>query len=416
MKNIFIIIIILVLFFPLFLYAGEKPIISVLDFHTDEGISVNEMKVYISLLTSALFKTGVYTVIDVSERERLLSELEFSVSDCSDESCQLEIGKLLAAEAIVIGRIGRLGSRYILTVKMLETDTGRAINTADGVYENLDDMVDNVKNIAGEIASVHIKEEIPVVKDTEEKIVQPEEPGPVPEDMVYVGGGTFLMGKSSGPDDEKPAHEVKLGSFYMMKYEVTQKQWREVMGSNPSHFKGDNLPVENVSFNDVIIFCNRLSEKEGLTPCYSGSGENIACDFSANGYRLPTEAEWEFAARGGNKSKGYKYAGSDTIGSVAWFLGNSGDKTHPVGTKAANELGLYDMSGNVWEWCWDYYGKYDASAVTDPTGPLKGFARIKRGGSWVLLEEGCYITNRHNGGANGRSSSVGFRVVRKKEK
>jgi len=163
---------------------------------------------------------------------------------------------------------------------------------------------------------------------------------------------------------------------------VTQKQWVTVMGSNPSYSKGDDKPVEQVSWFDAVDFCNRLSAKEGLEFCYTISGTNVICDFSKNGYRLPTEAEWEFAARGGRLSRRYAYAGGNDAGAVAWYGGNSAGTTHAVGGKQANELGLYDVSGNVWEWCWDWYGSYGAGVQTDPRGPSSGQYRLLRGGSW----------------------------------
>ena len=187
--------------------------------------------------------------------------------------------------------------------------------------------------------------------------------------MVYVSGGTFTMGAtgeqdSDAFDDEKPTHSVTLNSFYLCKYEVTQALWKAVMGKNPSDFKGNNLPVENVSWNDCQTFISRLNNLTGRN------------------FRLPTEAEWEYAARGGNRSRGYKYSGSNNPSDVSWDIDNSGDKTHPVGSKRPNELGLYDMSGNVYEWCSDWYGTYSSSSQTNPTGPSSGWGRVKRGGCW----------------------------------
>ena len=215
--------------------------------------------------------------------------------------------------------------------------------------------------------------------------------------MVYVSGGTFTMGATSeqGSDaesDEKPTHNVTLSSYYICKYEVTQTLWRAVMGSNPSNFKGDNLPVESVSWNDCQTFINRLN---------SYTGRN---------FRLPTEAEWEFAARGGNYSRHYKYSGSDCIGDVAWYSGHSGG-THPVGTKQANELGLYDMSGNVWEWCSDWYGSYSSYSQTNPTGPNSGSDRVYRGGASGFFARICRSSRRSCNSPGYRDIGLGLRLV-----
>lgn len=186
--------------------------------------------------------------------------------------------------------------------------------------------------------------------------------------MVWVEGGTFRMGATSEQgseiSDEKPVHSVTLSGYYIGKTEVTQALWQAVMGSNPSYFEGDDLPVEQVSWDDCQEFIRKLN---------SLTGQN---------FRLPTEAEWEFACRGGNNSRGYKYSGSNYIDNVAWYDGNSGDKTHPVATKSPNELGIYDMSGNVWEWCADWYGDYSSGRQTNPKGPYGGSDRVYRGGSW----------------------------------
>jgi len=185
------------------------------------------------------------------------------------------------------------------------------------------------------------------------------------------------------------------------------------MGSNPSSFKGDRLPVEQVSWFDVVGFCNGLSVKEGFEPCYTISGTSVTCDFSKNGYRLPTEAEWEYAAKGGRSSRGYKYAGANDVGEVGWYSANSGRTAHPVGGKQANELGLYDMSGNEYEWCWDWYGGYSAGPETDPRGPSSTtLLRVLRGGYLLSDAAGLRVSVRVSVAPSGRDDYGGFRLAR----
>ena len=221
-------------------------------------------------------------------------------------------------------------------------------------------------------------------------------------DLVYVEGGTFSMGATEEQGDdafyfyyEKPVHSVTLDGFYMGKYEVTQAQWKAVMGTAPSYFKGDNLPVEQVSWNEAVQFCEKLSQMTGKT------------------YRLPTEAEWEYAARGGNKSQHYKYAGGNDIDEVAWYDRNSGDMSHPVGIKKANELGIYDMSGNVWEWCSDWFEEnyYIYSPTVNPQGPVNGYRRVSRGGSRSNSAVYCRVSFRIGDTPSNRYDFLGFRVA-----
>ena len=215
--------------------------------------------------------------------------------------------------------------------------------------------------------------------------------------MVYVEGGTFTMGATSEQqehdDDEKPTHRVSLSSFYIGKYEVTQALWKAVMGSNPSDWKGDNLPVENVSWNDCQTFLRKLNAMTGKN------------------FRLPTEAEWEFAARGGNRSRGYQYSGSNVFSDVAWYDDNSRRKTHNVGTKAPNELGIYDMSGNVWEWCQDWYGDYHGYSQTNPTGQSSGSYRVDRGGGLSFIARLCRVAFRNSGAPDLRDCDLGLRLA-----
>ncbi len=218
-------------------------------------------------------------------------------------------------------------------------------------------------------------------------------------EMIFVKGGTFTMGctseqSSDCSEDEKPAHKVTLSDFNISKYEVTQDEWQSVMGSNPSQFKGDKLPVERVSWENVQTYLKKLNSKTGKK------------------YRLPTEAEWKYAAKGGDKSKNYEYSGSNILNEVAWNKDNSGGETHEVGAKKANELGIYDMSGNIWEWCSDWFDGVDSvSPTNNPTGPSSGSSHVLRGGSWGDDSRGCRVVGLNFNTPTNRNTYIGFRVV-----
>ena len=225
--------------------------------------------------------------------------------------------------------------------------------------------------------------------------------GDVQFEMVYVEGDTFRMGATEEQgedayDDEKPVHRVTLSSYLIGKHEVTQALWEEVMGSNPSYNKqGGDYPVEHVSWDDCQEFIGKLNARTGMQ------------------FRLPTEAEWEYSARGGNRSKGYKYAGSNNLDEVGWYGDNSDEHTHPVGRKKPNELGLYDMSGNVVEWCQDWYGDYTEESQTNPVGPQSGKwgYRVLRGGSSWGNARYCRVSNRFGSVPGSRGGIGGLRLV-----
>ncbi|MDX2278429.1 MAG: SUMF1/EgtB/PvdO family nonheme iron enzyme [Saprospiraceae bacterium] len=216
-------------------------------------------------------------------------------------------------------------------------------------------------------------------------------------EFILIPAGEFQMGSMDGRDNEKPVHLVRITKpFYLGTYQVTQEQWQAVMGNNPSRFKGDlNRPVETVSWHDAQRFLQRLNERD-----------------VGKAYRLPTEAEWEYAARGGSRSKGYVYSGSNDIDAVAWYKKNSNYKKHPVKGKAPNELGLYDMTGNVYEWCSDWYAKYGSEPSTNPTGPNYGDQRVLRGGTWRFDAYICVVTWHYGYYPHIRDTETGFRLAK----
>ncbi len=235
--------------------------------------------------------------------------------------------------------------------------------------------------------------------------------------LVLIPAGEFLMGSPASDNyatfDEQPTHQVRITRpFYLGVHEVTQGQYRAVAGQNPSHLKGsDDLPVESVSWSDAIAFCNKLSEREGLKPYYQVGG---GLHGGGDGYRLPTEAEWEYACRAGSTTRYCFGDDAANLGGFAWYGDNSNVKTHPVGQKRPNDWGLCDMYGNVWEWCWDWHDAsyYRQSPHADPLGPPQTANRVDRGGSWGSDPDLCRSASRFRGDPATRDSHLGFRVAR----
>ena len=281
-----------------------------------------------------------------------------------------------------------------------------------------------------------INREFPIPEDLSnwiETVVKPYRVQWKPESgFVWVEAGAFQMGSpvgtSNSQQNERPMRRVTLSGFWMCRHPVTQSEWLELMGSSvwqqrdladedfPMYGEGDKLPMYYVNFFEAVAYANRKSQRERLAPAYmiSGAGDSriVSRNPSANGYRLPTEAEWEYAARGGLYSEGNIYSGSDNVDEVAWYSENSGKNTQELCTKKPNGIGLYDMSGNVWEWCWDLWGKYPRKDEIDPEGAPLGDNRVIRGGSWNSSAAEVRSANRDGIAPSSRDSDLGFRLVR----
>ncbi|MDR0444446.1 MAG: formylglycine-generating enzyme family protein [Treponema sp.] len=245
----------------------------------------------------------------------------------------------------------------------------------------------------------------------------------LPANFVRINGGTFTIGSPAGEyrrDNNEVQHQVTVSSFYMGIFTVTQKEYEEIMGTNPSNFKGSDLPVERVTWFDAVEYCNRRSQEEGLTPAYTRTGDNVTWNRSANGYRLPTEAEWEYACRAGtttpfNTGNNITTSQANYDGDYPYnrnALGSSRRRTTNVGSFPANAWGLFDMHGNVWEWCWDWFGDYSSANLDDPAGVPSGSSRVIRGGSWDNSGAGVRSAYRRSLTPSFRIINLGFRLVR----
>jgi formylglycine-generating enzyme required for sulfatase activity len=356
-----------------------------------------------------------FTVLTRQDMEKIINmEAKFQLSDYSSKEKTAEMFRVLNAKQVLYCLILKVGNEIRITLTrytfpeltVLRGGKTISVTNKNQLFGRISELVQAMVNeIAGGSTSAQM---------------------PIPANFVRVEGGTFQMGDPNDYDNrDRPVHTVTVRSFSISKYEVTQKEWYEIMGttvrqqrdmvdkSYTMNGEGDNYPMYYVNWYEAVEYCNRRSVKEGLTSAYRGSGNSITCDWNANGYRLPTDAEWEFAAKGGTKEYlTTEYSGSNSVGAVAWYDGNSGGSMYPVGTKAPNSLGIYDMSGNISEWCWDWYGGYSSGSQTDPRGPVSGTLRVGRGGSWINSAAAVRSAKRGDFYPSFRNSTMGFRLVR----
>jgi formylglycine-generating enzyme required for sulfatase activity len=376
--------------------ASKAPVLAAFPFTLPPaGISLQEAEVLLQFLMIELANTGRYAVLARTKTVKIALEiLETMLTELPDIDTIRALSKSINAQCVLLGNVIHFEEQSgLFFAQILSLENVTLLAGAMVEYRNITDGFHLMPEIGFQLTGVNS--------------------GRTLDAMVWIAGGSFTRGSGGGKADEKPVSTVAVSSFYMAKTPVTQKQYEEVMGSNPSNYKGDDLPVENVSWYDAVEYCNKLSVKEGLIPAYSGSADRVVCNFSVNGYRLPTEAEWEYAAKGGNRDAlSFEYAGGNNPDSLGWYTENSGNQTHEVGSKSPNSAGLYDMSGNVWEWCWDWYGPYQQEPSPDPCGPDAGEERVARGGSWDSASE--QVRSSHRGHTNPRTryKDLGFRVLR----
>ena len=386
--------ILIILFIVSAILGADKATIAVLDLETS-GVSTLEADYLTRRIRHELFQTDKYKVLERAAMEEILTEQGFQLTGCTSSECAVQAGQLLGVQYMVAGSVGKIGSLYTIFLRLIDVESGEitASATADcrGSIEEVatNTTTEAVAKLLGGSGSKSAK-----IPKTETLTTSGYLSGMT---FVTIPSGSFMMGSNDGRGDEKPMHNVYIKSFRMMTTEVTQAQWTAVMGNNPSNWKGDDLPVEQVSWNDCQEFIRKLNQ---LDP--------------GKGYRLSTEAEWEYACRAGTTTKYYTGNSDSDLGRAGWYSSNSGSKTHPVGQKEPNAWGLYDMHGNVWEWCADWYhGNYngapqDGSARLSPSGN----SRVLRGGSWRSGPSFCRSASRNWFDPDIRDYYLGFRLAR----
>lgn len=435
---------IFVIFFLITLLSAQVHI-AIIDFE-GKNVTPTDASALTDRLRVELFLTGKYVVLEREKMDAILNEQSFQMSGCTSDACAVEVGQLLAVEQMVVGSVSKIGQTYSVTARLIGVEKGNllGVGTCD-LKGDIGDLMSCLRSVAEQLTG---NQPVTRSEPTQTQATKPTNTGELPE-MVFVKGGTFRMGSDDGQDDEKPVHTVTVSDFRMGKYEVTVAEFEKFVsetGYRTEAEKGDgsyiwtgstwekkagvnwrcdaqgnvrrsselNHPVIHVSWNDAVAYCGWLGQTTG------------------NEYRLPTEAEWEYAARSGNKNYKYSWGNFGPEGKRGGNIADESAKrvwncnwnwqgyddgfayTSPVGSYDPNELGLYDMTGNVWEWCADWYDSeyYKKSTEHNPTGPSSGTDRVLRGSSWGSIPIDVRCASRNNSQPYNRYSSYGFRFVR----
>lgn len=385
-----------------------KPLnVAIVKMQVSGGIPETYASAFTDRLRFELFNTGMFNVMERNEMDEILKEQGFQMSGCTTDECFVQVGKILGVDHIVAGSVSQIGSLYTINLRLISVETSKTEKAIVVDYRGgLEELAtQKIKEAAHELVEGKL-----VYSDiTNKQLIELAKPNTIlisgietfttPEyDIAFIKipSGSFNMGSDETANDERPMHKVKIESFYLMKTELTQAIWKTIMGNNPSNFKGDDLPVESISWEEVQEFILRLNIKD--------PGKN---------YRLPTEAEWEYACRAGTNSLFYNGDMESDLESIAYYSNNSGNKTFPVGTKRANEWDLYDLTGNVWEWCSDWYHDNYFGAPSDGKSwdtPI-GENRVIRGGSLGTDFYNCRSTKRNYYNPNKKNINIGFRLV-----
>lgn len=393
--------------------SAQNKKVAVMETKAAPGVSTMQSNIVRGGMEVAVSNAFGYEGYDRAAFDKILEEQNFQRSGAVDDKQIREMGIMAGVQYVLVTEAANEDGYFYILAKLLDVETGRFMKTAEELCEASPTDIKaacsklGAQLFGGSVLSSSSTSNRPTTTQNQDFT---ETAYGLNMRMIYVEGGSFTMGCTSeqGGDcdsDESPSRYVTVNSFYMGMLEVTQSQWEKVMGTSvyqqknkanpdgPMRGTGADYPMYYVSWEEAREFCRRLSQQTGKT------------------YRLPTEAEWEYAARGGKKNESTKYSGSNYLGSVAWYSDNSNNSAHPCGTKQANALGIYDMSGNVWEWCEDWFGNYVSYDTNNPKGATMGQYRVLRGGGWINFASSCRVTNRGINSPDYRYNYYGFRVV-----